>query len=463
VHMTSSENSALKRDALGIAHIVFFVVAAAAPLTAIIGGAPLAFSLGNGAGAPAAYVIAGLVYLMFSAGFVAMSRYVGSAGAFYVFVTRGLGPTWGLAAGAMTVLTYNAIQLAAYAWFGSVLGGLAAAAGLVLPWWACTFACILAVDFCASRNIEFTGGILGVCMLGEVTVLTILNLCILAQGGGPEGITLKSFAPAQVFSPGLGISLLFAVASFLGFEATVIFAEEARDRLRTIPRATYVAVLLITLFYSFSAWCMVVAYGPALIKSVANADLADLFMHTAAARGGHALQLVMTAFLVTSLFACVLSFQSTISRYLFAWGREGLLPRALGRVHASYQSPIVACRTQSVVAAVAIGAGALLRLDPYTVLYSWLAAASAIGILTVQILVCLSVVAFFSRNPRETTLWDRLWAPLLSGAGLAAILLLALINLPMLAGSGSWLVWTLPGAFVAAAFIGVALPALRRN
>jgi len=158
-----------------------------------------------------------------------------------------------------------------------------------------------------------------------------------------------------------------------------------------------------------------------------------------------------------------LSFQSTIGRYLFAWGREGLLPRALGRVHASYQSPIVACRTQSVVAAVAIGAGALLRLDPYTVLYSWLAAAAAIGILTVQILVCLSVVAFFRRNPQETTLWNRLWAPLLSGAGLAAILLLALINLPMLAGSGSRLVWTLPGAFVAAALIGVALPALRRN
>src|SRR5690606_24735170 len=98
----------LRRDALGVASIVFFVVAAAAPLTAIVGAAPLAFGIGNGAGAPAAYLLAGIAYLIFAVGFTAMSRHIGSAGAFYVFVSRGLGKSWGAAAGAMTLLTYVA-------------------------------------------------------------------------------------------------------------------------------------------------------------------------------------------------------------------------------------------------------------------------------------------------------------------------------------------------------------------
>ena len=209
----------------------------------------------------AAYIFAGLVYLIFAVGFTAMSRHVGSAGAFYVFVSQGLGKSWGAAAGAITLLTYIEIQIAVYAFFGIVLAGIGESAGLVLPWWVWACICMVVVDFFATRNIEFSGKVLGVCMIGEVAVLLILDIAILIQGGGPEGINFTSFTPDAVFSTGLGISLLFAVASFIGFEATVIFAEEAKNPRRTIPAATYVAVIAITVFYAFSAWCMVVAYG----------------------------------------------------------------------------------------------------------------------------------------------------------------------------------------------------------
>ncbi|RWI48941.1 MAG: APC family permease [Mesorhizobium sp.] len=269
-------NVGLKPESLGLASIVFFVVAAAAPLTAIVGAAPLAFALGNGAGAPSAYIFAGLTYLVFAAGFTAMSRHVGSAGAFYVFVSHGLGKSWGAAAGAITLLTYIEIQIAVYAFFGVVIAGIADPAGIKLPWWVWAGICMVVVDFFATRNIEFSGKVLGVCMLGEVAVLVVLDVMILLQGGGPEGISFASFAPATVFSTGLGISLLFAVASFIGFEATVIFAEEAKDPRRTIPAATYVAVIAITVFYAFSARCMVVAYGPSSIRAVANGDLSNL-------------------------------------------------------------------------------------------------------------------------------------------------------------------------------------------
>jgi amino acid transporter len=444
----------LRPNALGVASIVFFVVAAAAPLTAIVGAAPLAFSIGNGAGAPVAYVIAGVVYLFFAVGFTAMSRYVGSAGAFYVFVARGLGTAWGAAAGGMTLLTYVTIQLAVYAFFGIVLAGIAESIGIALPWWVFTALSIVVVDLFATRNIELSGKVLGICMICEVAVLTVLNVVILLQGGGPEGISLTSFSPEVAFSAGLGVSLLFAVASFIGFEATVIFAEEARDPRRTIPRATYVAVVLITVFYAFSAWCMVIAYGPSHIREIATGDLSNLFINTAGARVGEWLKVAMNAFLVTSLFACVLSFQNTISRYLFAWGRDRILPQRLGQVDGRHQSPRLACRLQTAIALATIVLSGLFGLDPYSILYSWLAAASALGILIVQILVCLAIVWFFRIEPHGTSPWQRLIAPILAAGGLGTCLLIALSNLSLLTGDETWRVWLIPGAFVLAGMFG---------
>lgn len=444
----------LRPEALGIASIVFFVVAAAAPLTAIVGAAPLAFALGNGAGAPSAYIFAGLVYLVFAAGFTAMSRHVGSAGAFYVFVSHGLGKSWGVAAGAITLLTYIEIQIAVYAFFGIVVAGIGEAAGIGLPWWVWAGICMVVVDFFATRHIEFSGKVLGVFMLGEVAVLVVLDVMILLQGGGPEGISFASFAPATVFSTGLGISLLFAVASFIGFEATVIFAEEAKNPRRTIPAATYVAVIAITVFYAFSAWCMVVAYGPSSIQDVANGDLADLFANTAAARVGDWLKLALTTLLITSLFAAALSFQNTISRYLFALGRDGVLPKVLGTADPVSRSPRFASRSYTAVALIFVGISAVLSLDPYTILYSWLAAASAIGILVVQVLVCIAIVRFFNADRRGATVWQSRISPVLAIIGLGGFLLLALSNLSLLTGDQSWRVWLIPGAVVVVALLG---------
>jgi amino acid transporter len=162
----------------------------------------------------------------------------------------------------------------------------------------------------------------------------------------------------------------------------------------------------------------------------------------------------MTAFLVTSLFAWVLSFQNTISRYLFAWGRDGILPSALGRVDGIHQAPRVACRSYSGVALVVIVLSGLFGLDPYSILYSWLAAASALGVLIVQLMVCLAIIRFFRADMHGTSLWQRLLAPALATAGLGVCLVIALTNLSLLTGDESWRVWLIPGAFVLVGVLG---------
>src|SRR3954447_23976790 len=71
------------RGNLGVASIVFMVVAAAAPLGVIGGVVPLGIASGNGAGFPATFVVATVVLLFFAVGFTAMTPFVEDAGAFF--------------------------------------------------------------------------------------------------------------------------------------------------------------------------------------------------------------------------------------------------------------------------------------------------------------------------------------------------------------------------------------------
>lgn len=440
----------LARNAIGTTHIVFFVVAAAAPLASVVGASPAAFAFGNGAGVPGVYLLVGLLYLVFSVGFTAMTRFSGSVGGFYAFITKGLGRPAGVAAAAISLLTYKMIQMAVYALFGIFVTGALAGMGITLPWWLPILAIMLAIWACGARNIAFSGRLLGLCMLAEIAILFALDLGILLRGAAPQGITLTPFAPATVFAPGLGAALVFVVGSFMGFEATAIFADEAERPERTIPRATYAAVALIAGFYAFSTWAITQYYGPAQVQAAASGNLETFFFNAAADVLGGWSVTVMQLLLIVSLFASALSFHNTINRYFFALGRDGVLPRSLGLVHQRHGSPHVAGRVQGLVAGGLLVAAVVAGLDPYAVVFSWTSAIAVIGILSVQIMVSVAIIAWLGRNPHGLGVATRVVAPVVALAGLGIGLALVIANLPLLAGTDSPVVWSFP--FVVAGF-----------
>src|SRR5512144_1056390 len=114
---SGGQTDRLRKDALGVAAITFFVVSAAAPLTAVAGGYPIAMLLGNGVGIPAAVVLVTLILLIFSVGYTTMARHISNAGSFYAFTARGLGGVTGGAAAYVAVLAYNAMQVSLYGLF----------------------------------------------------------------------------------------------------------------------------------------------------------------------------------------------------------------------------------------------------------------------------------------------------------------------------------------------------------
>ncbi|MCB8836288.1 APC family permease [Aurantimonas sp. VKM B-3413] len=447
----------LAKNSIGLAHIVFFVVAAAAPLTAVVGASPVAFAFGNGVGVPGAYLLAGILYLVFSAGFTAMSRYVGNAGGFYAYIKQGLGTPAGIGGAMIAIVTYYAVQIAVYALFGVFLAGALDPFGIVAPWWVWSIGALVVIYFCGRRNIAFSGTILAYCMVAEVAILLLLDVAIVLAGGGPEGIGFASFAPSEIFAPGLGVALVFVLASFIGFEATAIFAEEAETPERTIPRATYMAVTLIAVFYAFSTWAIVQHYGPGQIVASSEGALETLYFDASGALLGAWSVVVMNVLLITSLFAALLSFHNTINRYFFALGRESVAPSALGAVHVKHGSPHVASLVQSLIAAAIILAFVVGGQDPYAVVFSWMSALAVVGIIAVQVLVCLAVIRFFRKRPAlEVGPIRAVIAPLVSAVGLVAAFVLVSANLSLLSGSDSLIVASFPYLIVLVGLAGAA-------
>lgn len=404
---------------LGVAAIVFFVMSAAAPLTVVVSGAPFAVLLG-GVGGPGAMLAAGVVLMLFAAGFTAMSRHVTNAAAFYAYATQGLGRVVGSATAVMTTAGYVLLLLSFYgyaAFYGqSVIEDMA---GVDVPWWALGLAIVAAIGFIGARNVEVGARFLAVLLTAEVALLAGVSIAVLVRGG-PEPLSLAPFDPGNwLVGPGAAALFVLAFGSYIGFEGTAIYAEEARHPHRTIPRATYVAVAFLALFYAFSFWCFVTAFGvEGVIGAVASPDFADLpFVQAQDYLGTWAMK-VMEVLIVTSFLACLISFQNAASRYLFSLGREGLLPGWLGHTDPRHSSPARASHVLMGLGIATVALCAVAGWDPLLDLGLLPYAAGVASIIAAQAICAVAVVAFFARDRRGFSVFRALIAPGLGALGL---------------------------------------------
>jgi amino acid transporter len=422
---------------LGVGSIVFMVVAAAAPLTVIAGTVPLGIAIGNGAAFPATFALCAVVLLLFAVGFCAMSRHVPNAGAFYAYVERGLGRAPGLGTAFLALATYTAVQLAVYGYIGAILDGFVQNyGGPALPWWLYSVGALAVTGVLGYRRIELSSRVLGVLLVAEVAIVLVFDAVVVTTGSTPS---TALFVPEQIGSGSVGVAIMFAIASFIGFEATAVFRDEARDPERTIPRATYLALAIIGLFYTLSGWAVVSAWGDAEAVAQAGADPGNMLLTTITNTLGPVGGDIAQVLLITSLFAAILSFHNVLARYFFALGGSGALPAACGRSHTAHGSPHVASLTQSGTALVFVVAFALAGMDPVTQVFAWMAGTATLGVLALMALTCLAVIVFFRSTGVDARPWQTLVAPALGLAGLLVCLWLTISNFPTLIGGSTGL------------------------
>lgn len=443
--------SALAGNAMGTKDLVFTVLAALAPLTLVVAVAPLHF-LKGGAAVPGGYLVAGLVMGIFAVGFMTMSRYVRNAGAFYAIISRGLGKPAGSGAAMLAVAAYNALQISTYGALGVYANTtFAKYFHLDVPWYVFALVGLAFVAWFGYRGIHTSARILGVLLVLETLVLVVLAVYVLAKGG-TGGWSATSFSPATVLDPGNAAMFAMIAGAFMGFEATAIFSEEARGGIRTVRRATYIAVGFIAVFYAFITWVIVLAYGPDKIAAAAEADPVNLVVAVFTKYVPAQIVEVMNILLLTSAFAALLALHNAANRYFFALGREGLLPRLLGRTHPRTKAPWVAGLLQAAIAVIVIVTFAAAGLDPYLGLLLWGSALGFLGIIALWALCSLAIIRFLRRQAPEAGIFRTTVAPGLSFVALTVVLVLVLGNLPLLTGAGA----VTNGVIIAVALVATA-------
>jgi amino acid transporter len=442
-----SDGQSLRKGRLGVAGIVFFVVAASAPLVGMTGAVPVAMLAGNLTGTPGTYLAVGLALLLFSVGYAAMSNKVTNAGAFFAYVGKAFGPKAGVASAFASILGYVTIQLAIYGFFGGLLAGQMAGLGINAPWYVWTLVAWALVTGLSLLSVDVGAKVLGTLMVLEVVSLLTVAGAILVNGG-PEGNNLgASFSLTNIFAGGFGggagIAIAFAFASFIGFEATAIYGEESVDPKRTVPKATYWAIGIITALFAIVSFAMVTGMGAthladkiveySSVDKVPLANPAAVLFAESDLYVGHWLTSIMEWLVVSSLFAGLLAFQNATSRYFFALGRSGVLPKRFGKTNVS-GAPRDGVILTSALAAIVIIYFAVANLDPILNLFFWMSAVTSIAIFLVEIFVSLAVVVYFMREGGESV-WKSKIAPIASAILLAFGLYLLMSRFNLLAGT----------------------------
>jgi len=279
-------------------------------------------------------VIIGSIAVCFAEG---GSRIPTSGGA-YGYIEAAHGPFVGYIAGSLL-------------WFSDALAcaGIAAALADVavslmpLPLRTGAHAAVIIIVIGGVAIVNIGGVSQGTRLVKVATVLKLIPLVIFILAGALAVRTANFTHAVTPNTAELGRALILAMFLFTGMETALCASGEVSNPARTIPRALIIGLLVVTLLYVTIQFVAQGIVGSALAES--TVPLAD-----AMARVSPALRLLMLAGAALSMFGCISSDILGSPRILFAFARDGLLPRVLGRVHSRTHAPHIAILCYSAIA-----------------------------------------------------------------------------------------------------------------
>ncbi|MBO3750563.1 APC family permease [Streptosporangiaceae bacterium NEAU-GS5] len=448
--------SALAQDRLGAPAILSFVMAAAAPFTVLAVQITTGYSVTGVTGLPLAFLIAAVILGLFSVGYAAMARRMTNAGALYTFIAHGLGRPFGVGGAWVALIAYNVLQVGLYGAIGSAAGPLLSQwFGIDVRWYVVALAAWAITAVLGVLRVELNGMILAALLIAEVAAVLVFDLTGLSHPA--NGVALDAFSPGNLLVPGVGVAMVMAITGFVGFEGAAVLSEESRDPERSVPAATYGAVVLLALLYAASAWAMTVATGVGAIVPTAQENGPGVVFGVLGQHLGAVTADIGLAVLATGMLAAMISFHNTIARYFFALGREHVLPAVFGRTGRRNGAPTAGSIMQSAIGLAAILVTIVAGIDPLTQLFFNGTTWGGLGVLILLAATSISVLLFFVRDPDGETAWRRLIAPGLATLGLLGILALALADFAALleVPDDDPPAWILPSIYLVTAVLGI--------
>lgn len=451
---TTARDSAGLRRTLGTLRLACFVVAAVAPLAAVIGVLPVALVFGSGVALPFAFLAVSVVVALFAVGYSAISREIVTGGAFYTYIAHGLGRIVGLGAAAVAVFSYVAFVPGGISYLGFLLSTTAGdLVGVSVSWPWLSLAAWALAGWLGYRQVDISSRIVAVVIVVEMLLLLCINVGVWLKLG-PRALPVESLDLGALVHGAPGVSILLAFTCYFGIESAALYSEESHAPEKSVSRATYVAIAFIGVFYCLTSWFMVGAIGPDNIASITADEVGTIYFRISdeflSRSFTHVIQLAVS----TSMLATVISIHNVAARYLFVLGRQRCLPSALGRVHPRRGSPHLASLFVSAVSLVVFVTCALLGIHPMVGLGLVALGLAAVGVLFMQMMTSVAVIAYFRRNAVLRP-WSHMVAPALAALGIGIGLVISLRNFEYLSGSQNRFVNLLPISIAVVFLLGI--------
>lgn len=394
----------LRRSTLSMPEVLAQSVANMSP-TGAMALLPLLVFMNAGNGTWLSFFIA--VVFMVAIGYCAaqFAKRMTSAGSFYVWVTRGLGPGAGHTAGWALQLGYIATGVATILGFG-IFGAdfLNRISGGAVPadnrW---VLGVLFLIDFfipvaVAIYDIKFSARTSLTLEAISVTLILVLCVGIWVYKGGVVDTAQVTLSGAS--AGGVVVGVVLAIFAFVGFESAGSLGMEAKDPYRQIGRAILYSALLVGLFYVIVSYSQVFGFQgtkPGFAKSQAPLpDLANL-------SGLGLLAPVMDISICLSLFACTLACINASARMAFTMAHDGMGLAALTRTHDTHRTPHVGIWVVAVpmlLAALVPVLGGTSAVD----LTGWVGTIATFGFMLAYALVSLAAPVFLGKLQQPSAL-----------------------------------------------------------
>src|ERR1700733_8607384 len=165
----------LRKHAVGLLGVLFLTVTGSAPISAMLFNTPILVGFGNGGGAPAAFIFATIVLVIFSVGYVAMARKKTTAGGFYSYISHGLGRELGIGTGFGAVLAYSVFEASLCGGFAYFLNIKLAQYGTNIAWPWLALGMVALISILAWFDVRISTVVLAVGLISEVVILIIFD------------------------------------------------------------------------------------------------------------------------------------------------------------------------------------------------------------------------------------------------------------------------------------------------
>ena len=417
----------LRAGALGFPEVLMQGITHIAPAVGLVLTIQFVASVA-GLTTPLAFLCGFLIVLTLGIALTQLARRLPSAGGYYTYVSRTVGPR----AGFLTAWVYFLYDPALAAINLSLMGyffesTLRSEYGIRCPWWLFFLVATALITFLVCRGIAISAGTMMLLGAGEIAIVVALA-CFGLLHPGPGGVNLAGYLPRHAPTlNGLYLGVVFTIFCFTGFEAVAPLAEESRNPRRNLPRAIIGSILCMGVFFLFCSWAVMLGWGTQDVAGFVGSRENPCFV-LARRFWGHAWVLIFIAVL-NSILAVAIACTNAATRVLFAMSRSGALPKALARVHPLWRTPMNAIFVQTAITlTVGLGLGFWIGPDQE---YYFMGLVMTLGLALVYGAGNYAVFHFYRGTMRgEFRFWLHAFCPAISTLAMIAVAIASLVPLP---------------------------------